>query len=254
VAAISEAKSLSCDIIVLPECLDVGWTYPQARQEARPVPGEYSAVLAAEATRQNMYVVAGLTERAETGAVYNTAVLISPQGSVVSRHRKINELSIAHHLYDTGDRLSVAQTSKGVIGLSVCADNYPTSLVFGHSLGRMGAQMLLSPCAWAVDGDHDNVANPYGGMWLEAYTTLARLYGMAVVGVSCVGWMNEGPWKGRKCIGNSLAVGPEGEVLARGPYGETAEAVLVAEVPVGEALARGTDFAPLLRSRGYEGP
>ena len=32
----------------------------------------------------------------------------------------------------------------------------------GHALGRMGARLLLSPCAWAVDADHDNAREPYG--------------------------------------------------------------------------------------------
>ena len=43
---------------------------------------------------------------------------------------------------------------------------------------------------------------------------------MTVVGVSNVGWITDGPWKGRKCIGCSLAVGPGGAILAQGPYGE----------------------------------
>ena len=48
--------------------------------------------------------------------------------------------------------------------------------------------------------------------------------------MSNVGWLTAGPWKGRKCIGRSLAVGPGGEVLALGPYGEGAEELIVIEV------------------------
>jgi hypothetical protein len=53
---------------------------------------------------------------------------------------------------------------------------------------------------------------------------------MTVVGVSNVGWLRAGPWKGRKCIGCSLAVGPGGRVLAQGPYGEAAEAMIPVEI------------------------
>ncbi len=53
---------------------------------------------------------------------------------------------------------------------------------------------------------------------------------MTVVGVSNVGWMTSGVWQGRKCIGCSLAVGPGGVILAEGPYGENAEALLVVQV------------------------
>jgi hypothetical protein len=54
--------------------------------------------------------------------------------------------------------------------------------------------------------------------------------GVTVIGVSNVGWLTGGPWKGRKCIGCSLAVGPGG-VLARGAYGEAAEQLVPVEVP-----------------------
>jgi hypothetical protein len=118
----------------------------------------------------------------------------------------------------------------------------------------MGARLLLSPCAWAVDADHDNEREPYGELWLRSYATLARLYGMTVVGVSNVGWLREGPWRGRKCIGCSLAVGPGGSILARGPYGDSAEALLVVSVRVEPLPARGTALLELLRERGYQGP
>ena len=84
----------------------------------------------------------------------------------------------------------------------------------------MGAQVILSPSAWAVDADHDNARDPYGKLWRDSYTELARLYDVTVIGVSNVGPITGGPWAGRKCIGCSLAVGPGGEVLAEGPYGE----------------------------------
>jgi hypothetical protein len=50
-----------------------------------------------------------------------------------------------------------------------------------------------------------------------------------IIGVSNVGWLTAGPWKGRKCIGCSLAMGPGGATLATGPYGETAESFVVVE-------------------------
>jgi hypothetical protein len=117
----------------------------------------------------------------------------------------------------------------------------------------MGAQILLSPCAWAMEADHDNLRQPYGSLWLGSYTTLAKLYDLTVVGVSNVGWLTAGPWKGRKCIGCSLAVGPGGRVLARGPYGETAESLIVVEVAPAAPLAAGTAFAEMLSRKGYHG-
>ena len=118
----------------------------------------------------------------------------------------------------------------------------------------MGAQLLLSPSAWAVDSDHDNRQEPYGRLWRESYCELARLYDITVIGVSHVGRLTAGPWKGRKVIGCSLAVGPGGGILAEGPYGDEAEALIVVDVDLQPPIGRGTGIAPVLRGRGYNGP
>jgi predicted amidohydrolase len=250
---IRQAADQGCAIVVLPECLDLGWTDPAASQLAQPIPGPHSDLLAEAARQANIYVVAGLTERAGD-RIYNAAVLISPEGDILLKHRKINIMEIAQDLYATGDSLAVAETPLGIIGLSICADNFPNSLVFGQALARMGAQLLLSPCAWAMPPEHDNTKEPYGELWKTAYTRLTKLYDLTVVGVSNVGWLRGGPWQGYKCIGCSLAVGPGGTILAEGPYGDRAEAVLMVEVEPVEPAVTGAAMAKMLVARGYEGP
>ena len=162
-------------------------------------------------------------------------------------------MDIEQSVYCTGDRLAVAHTACGVIGINICADNFPDSLVLGHSLARMGAQILLSPSAWAVPAEHDPVAEPYGSLWEGSYRSLARLYEMPVVGVSSVGWITGGPWSGRKCIGCSLAVGACGRILAAGPYGVDAQDLTVVDLELKQRTVTGTDIAPMLRSKGYQG-
>lgn len=250
---IARAAAEGCAVVVLPECLDAGWTSPSARELAQPIPGPTSDRLARAASDAGLYVVAGLTERSDE-RIYNAAVLIAPDGQVLLRHRKVNVLNIAQDLYAIGDSLSVAETPLGNIAVPICADNFPSSLVIGHCLARMGAQMILSPCAWAMPAEHDNEVEPYGETWLTAFGELARLYDLTVVGVSNVGWIRGGPWDGRKCIGCSLAMGPGGEVLLHAPYGVAAEGLFVVEVEPRPPIARGTDFSAALRARGYEGP
>lgn len=233
---IREAAAKACEVIVLPECLDLGWSFPGARTMAQSIPGPYSDALAAAAREARIFVVAGLTERAGE-RLYNAAVLISPDGEILRKHRKINELDIALDLYSVGDTLAVAHTRLGVIGINICADNFPDALDLGTALAHMGAQILLSPSAWAVEADHDNTATPYGDLWMESYSVLARRHRMTVIGVSNVGWIRGGPWNGRKCIGCSLAIGPDAEVLAKGPYGEEAQALVVVTVPVGRQVS-----------------
>jgi predicted amidohydrolase len=250
---IRNAADRGCQIVVLPECLDLGWTDPSAIRLAQPIPGPHSQQLVAAAARQGVYVVAGLVERAGD-RLYNAAVLIDPRGEILFVHRKINELEIAHHLYNIGDRLAVTHTALGTLGINICADNFPNSLAIGHVLARMGAQILLSPSAWAVDADHDNAAAPYGERWRCAFGELGRLYDLPVIAVSNVGWLTDGPWKGRKAIGCSLATNNCGEVLATGPYGEAAEALVVVDIPLRQPRTKGTQIADDLAARGYTGP
>src|SRR3954451_13912824 len=153
--AIGRAAAEGCRLVVLPECLDLGWTNPSARDLARPIPGPHADRLAQAAREHRIYVAAGLVERAGD-RLYNAAVLIDPEGRLLLHHRKINELDIALDLYSIGDRLGVVETELGTIGLATCADNFGSSLAIGHVLARMGEQILRSPTAWAVDTDHDN--------------------------------------------------------------------------------------------------
>jgi predicted amidohydrolase len=229
VEMITQAGQQGCQFVVLPECLDLGWTHPSARQLATEVPGPASDQLCRAANHAGLYVVAGLTERAGS-RFYNAAVLIDPTGQVLLKHRKINLLDIEQDLYSTGDRLAVAASIYGPIGVNICADNFPESFVLGHSLARMGARILLSPSAWAVPAEHDPVADPYGALWEGAYHSLASSYELPVAGVSNVGWINGGPWAGRKCIGCSLAVGTRGEIVTKGPYGVDAQELIVTEI------------------------
>ena len=250
---IENAAEQGCSFIVLPECLDLGWANPAARELARPIPGPSSEILCRSARESKIYVVAGLTEQAEK-RIYDSALLISPDGRILLRYRKINLLTGVETMYSVGGSLAIATMTLGAIGVDICADNFPDSLTLGHALARMGAQILLSPCSWAVEAEHDNAKEPYGSLWKRSYTTLAKLYDMTVVGVSNVGWINAGAWKGRKCIGCSLAIGSQGQVLVQGPYGASAERLIVTTIELLPHEVVGTAIADMLKGKGYSGP
>jgi predicted amidohydrolase len=219
-----------CDVVLLPEALPVGWTHSAARQEAESIPdGEWCQALCSAAKRNKVWVCSGVIER-DGGRIFNSAVLINPEGRVVLVHRKINELEIAHDLYAQGEHLRVADTPLGRIGVMICADAFAEGQVISRALGMMGAQVILSPCSWAVPANHDQEREPYGQLWLDNYQPVAREFGLWIAGVSNVGPITDGPWSGRKCIGCSLVIGPKGEVAWRGHYGEAAEEVGVVAI------------------------
>ena len=239
---ITRAAGVGAHVIVLPEAMDCGWTHPSARSLASPVTGDTTDALRDAAVRCRVHVCSGFIERGEGNQLYNAAVLIDPDGRLLLHHRKLNELDIAHDLYAQGDRLAVARTPLATFGLMICADGFAAGHVVSRALALMGADVILSPSAWAVPPDHDNRATPYGQLWVDSYTPVAKEFALWVAGVSNVGPIPEGPWAGRRCIGCSLVVGPRGEVVTKGPYGEDAETVLYVDVTPHRRDARGSSW------------
>ncbi|MCA9130390.1 MAG: carbon-nitrogen hydrolase family protein [Planctomycetales bacterium] len=238
--AIAEAARCGSQLALLPETLDLGWTHPSTFELAEPIPGgQPFARLSQAAARHGIYVCAGLTERDQEFR-YNSAVLIDPTGNLLLKHRKLNELEIGHACYHQGDRLNVARTSLGTLGVMICADGYACGQVLSRSLCYMGADMILSPSAWARPASHDNTADPYGQVWREAYCPVARDFNVWFASASCVGPMTAGPWSGRNCIGCSMVVDEMGQIVLQGPYGPEAEAILYTEVHLKKRPARGT--------------
>jgi predicted amidohydrolase len=242
---IAQAARQGAQVVVLPEAMTLGWTHPSARAEADAVPnGESCLSLRDVACRHSVYICAGLVEAAGP-KIFNTAVLIDPQGEILLHHRKLNELEIGHSSYALGDRLGVAQTPLGTLGVMICADAFARGQVVSRTLGLMGADVILSPSAWAVPAEHDNEKEPYGQLWLDNYGPVARDFRLWIAGVSNVGWLTAGPWAGRKCIGCSLVVGPDGQPALKGPYGEEAEKVLCLDVDLTPRPAQGDGWERL---------
>ena len=250
VALVGEAAAQGAHMALLPEALDLGWTHPSSATEAEGIPdGGSCRQLRDAARRHGLYLCAGLVERAEA-SIFNAAVLIDPAGEVILHHRKLNELEIGHACYALGDRLGVARTPWGTIGLMICADAFARGQVVSRTLGLMGAAVILSPCAWAVPADHDNAREPYGQLWRDHYGPVARDFRLWIAGCSSVGWLTAGPWAGRRCIGCSLLVGPDGMPVLQGPYGEGAEAILRADIEPPPRPAQGDGWDRWWRTAG----
>jgi predicted amidohydrolase len=230
-AMIAEAAGHGADLIVLPEVLDCGWCDESAREHAGAIPGGSSyQALAQAAVSQEIHVCAGLTER-DGEEIYNSGVLIGPEGALLLKHRKVNELAIAKEIYSTGKNAeAVCDTPFGKLGLMICADGFFVGEVLTRSLAGLGAQVILSPCAWAVPPEHDQEKEPYGDLWRDVYGRVAKEAGIWISGTSNVGEVRHGAWSGHPCIGCSMLVGPDGEVRVSGSYGKAAEEILYAEV------------------------
>jgi len=228
---IAKAAAAGAQIVLLPEALDCGWTHPSARELAGSIPGGAACEsLRAAAVRHGVMVCAGIIERSGD-RLFNSAVLISAAGELLLHHRKLNELDFARALYSRGDRLGVAETEHGRIGMMICADAFADGLVISRSLGHMGARLILSPCAWAVPPHFDHRRTPYGQLWRDSYGPPAREFGLTMAGCSNTGPVPAGEWAGWRCLGCSLVTGPDGATLGQG--GCDQEELLLVDLPPG---------------------
>jgi predicted amidohydrolase len=240
------------DIALLPETLDLAWTHPSVKNEAEPIPGKRSDILCEAAKQHGIYICAGLTEK-EGDKTYNTAIFINDVGEIILKYRKINLLWNVEYpeYYAVGQTLNVIDTKWGKIGLNICADNYIDGLHIGHTLARMGAQIILSPSSWTVDYSITEGMDPYREKWIKPYKILASYHNMVVLGSTSVGYIVGGPYEGKKMIGCSLAVDKTG-IISQGEFNEFASDVKVVEFEIPERKEMGTAIGVSLLKRGYK--
>jgi predicted amidohydrolase len=246
---VRRAANEQCDIVLLPESMDCGWTHPSTFDECEPIPGPRTERLARLAAELGLFLCAGLTEQ-DNRKIYNAAVLFDDKGNLILKYRKINLLEVEQPFYEIGDRLGVVSTRFGQIGVNVCADNYGDSLEIGHVLARMGAQLILSPSSWTVDYSIDEDTDPYGDKWLGPLSTLAGLYNIAMVSTTSVGYIVGGPYEGKKMVGCSLAVGPN-QILGQGKYNELASDLIIFDMEIPAPHEKGTQIGAMLKRKGF---
>ena len=142
----AEAEQQQVDLLVLPETLTYyksGRTHVEC---AEPVPGPSTNYFGKLAQAHNTYIVAGLIER-DQHLVYNTSVLLGPDGQLVGRYRKVTlprgEIEAG---LTPGDELPVFETRFGKLGMMICYDGFFPEVA--RELANKGAEII----AWPVWG------------------------------------------------------------------------------------------------------
>ncbi len=143
---IAEAAQQKADLVVLGETLTYYGLGKPFAAVAESIPGPSTAYFGQLAQRYNLYIVAGLVERADH-LIYNVAVLIGPDGRVVGKYRKAAlprseiEAGIA-----PGNEYPVFETRFGKVGMMVCYDGFFPEVA--RQLTNHGAEVI----AWPVWG------------------------------------------------------------------------------------------------------
>ncbi len=247
---IDKAVEQGCKIVLLPETIDFGWTHPSCLNSSLPIPGEFSDFFCNLAQKNQIYICVGLSELVSEKERYNTAILIDPNGKIKIKYRKINLLEVEFPFYEIGTSLEVIDTEYGKIGVNICADNYYKSLHIGHTLARMGANIILSPSSWTVDYSTTEEEDPYREKWIKPFRILADWHNVVIVSTTSVGYIVGGPYEGKKMIGKSLAV-RKGEVLVEGVINEFASDLKVVEFQVPDNKKKGVQIGEQLEKNGY---
>ncbi len=140
---VEQAAARGADIVCLPEGITVVGSALTYAQAAEAVPGPTTAFLGDLARRLHVWVVAGLYER--SGArIYNTAVLVGRDGTLVGRYRKMSlpDEEIEGGITPGADT-PVFDTDFGRVGLMICWDSSYAEVA--RSLATRGAEVILMP-------------------------------------------------------------------------------------------------------------
>lgn len=191
VAAIREAAANEARLVVFPEAYIPGYPawiwrlrpgadmalaeklHAQLLANAVSLDGNDLAPLREAAKEHKVTVVCGIDERdAEfsRGTIYNTVVVIGPDGDLLNRHRKLMPTNPERMVWGFGDAsgLKVLDTACGRIGALICWENY----------------MPLARCALYALGVEIYIAPTYdsGDKWIGTLQHIAREGGCWVVG------------------------------------------------------------------------
>jgi predicted amidohydrolase len=138
--------SLDAQLVVLPEFFNTGYLIA-TRQEAwdlgELVPqGKTTVALCEIAKAKNLYIVAGLIEKAGE-KLFNAAVLVSPEGYVAT-YRKMHLFNEEKLWFDPGDKgFQVYDLGICRIGIMICFDwFFPESM---RILALQGADIICHP-------------------------------------------------------------------------------------------------------------
>ena len=146
VALIREAAANGAELIVFPELfvpgypygMTFGYTVGHREENGRAdwklyydnsilASGRESEALAAAAREAGAWVSIGVSERAEaTATLYNSNFIFSPEGTLVSRHRKLKPTGAERLVWgDAPDSyFPVAETPWGNVGCLICWESY----------------------------------------------------------------------------------------------------------------------------------
>jgi predicted amidohydrolase len=240
-ALVADAAGQHAGLIVLPELFASLGRNAAMRDAAEPLEGPTVGWASALARHHHCSIVAGSFIERENDELFNTSVLIDPDGAVITRYRKVHLFDIGvegatsreSDTFSAGDDAVVAPMPDGTnLGLTICYDLRFPELFRIEAL--RGAQLIAVPSAFtaATGADH----------WELLVRARAVENQVAIIAAAQWGTSPDGVQR----HGHALIVDAWGTVLAEAP-GE-GDAVIVADIDLG-AIAQLGKRLPSLANR-----
>jgi predicted amidohydrolase len=177
-------------MVVLPELC----TFGPSTELAVQLPGEVENCFRQAARDNNLWLIPGSIFERNGDAVYNTAPVINPDGEVIARYRKQYPFLPYEKGVCSGDEFVVFDVpGAGRIGLIICYDMWFPEMV--RTLAWMGAEAILCP---SLTNTIDR----------EVELAIAR----SNAATNQVYFLNLNS-AGRMAVGQSIFVGPDGQVI-----------------------------------------
>ena len=145
---IAEAARQKADLIVLGETIPYVRTKLKPAECAEPIPGPTTEYFGDVAKQNGIHIALSLYER-DGHLVYNTAVLLSPEGKLLGKYRKV---CLPHGEVEKGvapgTEYPVFDTKFGKVGLMICYDGFYPEVA--RALTANGAEVIAWP-VWGCD-------------------------------------------------------------------------------------------------------
>ncbi len=213
---INDASVAGAEFVCLPELFSTGAAGDKMRELAEPIPGPTTKKLMHIASENGVYIVAGITEKdLARDTLHNASVLISPDGKLLKKYRKVFLYLGEKESFIPGDESCVCDVLFGKIALTICYD-YVFPEYIRH-LVLQGAELLVHSTAWLTTDEcerwnYNNSAYRAMGM--------TRALENGVYFISANHWGNYDLKGDLRAIGQSAIISPWGEILAEVPEGE----------------------------------
>jgi predicted amidohydrolase len=254
------AAAEKADLVLFPELVVHGHCTPNTWRLAEPVPdGPSVARLMRIASRHQLVVSAGLNEK-ERDIVYNTQVLIGPNG-FIGKQRKLHLSRDEAFYYKGGRELPVFDVGPCKDGIVICFDNLFPEVA--RVLALRGADVLLMPHAarfttWDDTPASEAAARRFAHRFLKQYALRARenaCFAVLADQAGRAGYVDHWPRHSENQphhAGAAIIWGPDGEPLASTQEERIREEMIVATLDA-TLLARERSLANyMLRTRRPE--